>query len=105
MPIANVGLGSNLRRSFSRARREGFRAERGAPILQQLVRVEGIQVSTTKANEAIGAIHEVVQRISDMQAAIASAVEQQTANAAAGVVLGPGVLLTCLLGVVGGFGW
>lgn len=34
-----------------------------------------------------------------------SSIEQQTANAAAGVVVGPGVLLTCLLGVVGGFGW
>lgn len=34
-----------------------------------------------------------------------SAIEQQTANAAAGVVVGQGVLLTCFLGAVGFFGW
>jgi hypothetical protein len=34
-----------------------------------------------------------------------SAIEQQTANAAAGVVVGQGVLLTCLFGVAGVFGW
>lgn len=34
-----------------------------------------------------------------------SAIEQQTANAAAGVVVGQGVLLTCLLGALGVFGW
>jgi hypothetical protein len=34
-----------------------------------------------------------------------SAIEQQTANVATGVVVGQGVLLTCLFGVAGVFGW